>query len=201
MAWFNPLNEEYLNPSALDEAIKLARTAIELDPNLPDAYAELGYTLIRKGDFDAATAAVERAIELNPNFVNYRVATVLLNVGEAARAIEVAKAQMRLDPFYPFFAPLIVGEACYMLKQYREAQRWLRQATGRAPNHQYGHAFLAATYAQLGQLEDAHAETAEVLRLNPKYSIGRTQTRVSIFKHAKDIEHLVDGLRKAGLPE
>ena len=173
VAWFNPLNEEYLNPATLDQAINLARTAIELDPNLPDAYAELGYTLVRKGNFDAATAAVERAIELNPNFVNYRVATVLLNVGEAARAIEVAEAQMRLDPFYPHFAPLMVGEACYLLKQYPEAQRWLRQATGRAPNHQYGHAFLAATYAQLGQLEDARAETAEVLRLNPKYSVWR----------------------------
>jgi adenylate cyclase len=201
VAWFNPLNEEYLNASALDEAIKLARTAIELDSNLPEAYAELGYTLIRKGDFDAATAAVDRAIELNPNFVNYRIATVLLNVGEAARAIEVAKAQMRLDPFYPHFAPLIVGEAFYVLKQYREAQRWLRLATGRAPNHQYGHAFLAATYAQLGQPEDAHAEAAEVLRVNPKYSIGGTQKQVSIFKHAEDLAHLIDGLRKAGLPE
>ncbi len=201
VAWFNPLNEEYLNPSALDQAINFSRTAIELDSNLPDAYAELGYTLIRKGNFDAATAAVERAIELNSNFVNYRVATVLINVGEAARAIEVAKAQMRLDPFYPHFAPLMIGEACYLLKQYREAKHWLRQATGRAPNHQYGHAFLAATYAQLGQLEDAQAETAEVLRLNPKYSIGATQKRVSVFKRAEDMEHLVDGLRKAGLPE
>ncbi len=201
VAWFNPLNEEYLNPSALDQAIDLARTAIELDPNLPEAYAELGYSLIRQGNFDAATAAIERAIELNPNFANYRVATVLLNVGETARAIEVAKAQMRLDPFYPHFAPLLVGEAYYLLKQYREAQRWLRQATGRAPNHQYGHAFLAATYAQLGQIDDAHAEAAEVLRLNPKYSIGGTQNRVSNFKRAEDMEHLIDGLRKAGLPE
>jgi adenylate cyclase len=201
VAWFNPLNEEYLNPSTLEQVLNLARTAIELDPNLPEAYAELGYTLVRKGNFDAATAAVERAIELNPNFVNYRVATVLLNVGEAARAIGVAEAQMRLDPFYPHFAPLLVGEARYLLKQYPEAQRWLRQATGRAPNHQYGHAFLAATYAQLGQLEEAHAESAEVLRLNPKYSIGGTQKLVSIFKRVEDLEHLIDGLRKAGLPE
>lgn len=201
VAWFNPLNEEYLNPSALDEAISLARTAIELDPNLPEAYAELGYNLVRKRDFDAATSAVERAIELEPNFVNYRIAAVLINVGEAARAIEVAKTQMRLDPFHPHFAPLMIGEACYLLKQYDEAQRWLGQCTARAPNHQYGHAFLAATYAQLGRLEDARVEAAEVLRVNPKYSIRETQKRVSFFKRSEDMEHLVDGLRKAGLPE
>ena len=200
-AWLNPLNDEYLNPSALDRAIALARTAIELDPNLPEAYAELAYTIIRKRNFDAAAAAAERAIALNPNFVDYRIAQVLFSVRAPAGAIEIAKAQMRLDPFHPHFAPLMVGVAHYLLKQYEQAQRWLREASGRAPNHQYGHAFLAATYAQLGQLEDARAETAEVLRLNPKYTIGGTQKQVSNFKRAEDMEHLVDGLRKAGLPE
>jgi adenylate cyclase len=201
VAWLNPLNDEYLSPVTLDRAIALARTAIELNPNLPDAYAELGYNLIRKREFDAAIAAAERASALNQHFADYRVATVLFSVGEPRRAIEVAKTQMRLDPFHPHFAPLMVGIAHYLLKQYREAQHWLREATGRAPNHQYGHAFLAATYAQLGQLEDAHAEAAEVLRINPKYSIGGTQKRVSALKRAEDMENIVIGLQKAGLPE
>jgi adenylate cyclase len=200
VAWLNPLNEEYLNPSALDQAIKFARTAIELDPNLPEAYAEWGYTIIRKRNFDAATAAAERAMALNPNFADYRVATVFLMVGEFAKAIEIAKAQMRVDPFHPHLAPLIVGEAYYLLKEYGKAQRSLREAAGRTPDHQYGHAFLAAAYAQLGRLEDAHAEVAEVLRVNPNYTIG-TQNRVSILKRAEDIAHLLDGLRKAGFPE
>jgi adenylate cyclase len=201
VAWLNPLNDEYLSPVTLDRAIALARTAIELNPNLPDAYAELGYNLIRKREFDAAIAAAERAIALNQHFADYRVATVLFSVGEPRRAIDLAKAQMRLDPFHPHFAPLMVGIAHYLLKQYREAQHWLREATGRAPKHQYGHAFLAATYAQLGQFEDAYAEAAEVLRINPKYSISGTQKRVSALKRAEDMENLVIGLQKAGLPE
>ncbi len=200
VAWLNPLNEEYLSPSALDRAITLARRAIELDPNLPEGYAELAYNIIRKRDFDAGAAAVERAMALNPNLADYRIAQVLFSIGDAAKAIELAKMQMRLDPFHPHFAPLIAGEAYYVLKQYREAQHWLLEATGRAPNHQYGHAFLAATYAQLGQLGDAHAEAVEVLRVNPKYTIGK-QRQVSVMKRAEDVEHLVDGLRKAGLPE
>jgi adenylate cyclase len=200
VAWLNPVNEEYLSPATLDRAITLARTAIELDPNLPEAYAELAYNVIRKSDFDGATVAAERAIALNPNFVDYRLGQVFYSVGQPAKAIEIAKAQMRLDPFHPHFAPLIAGIAYYMLKEYQEAQRWLREATGRAPNHQYGHAFLAATYAQLGRAEDAHAEAVEVLRINSKYMIG-TQKQVSIFKRAEDSDHLLDGLRKAGLPE
>jgi adenylate cyclase len=201
VAWLNPVNDEYLSPTVLDRAIMSARTAIELDQNLPEAFAELAYNVVRKREFDAATVAAERVTTLNPNFADYRVATVYLSIGELAKAIEIAKAQMRLDPFHPHFAPLIVGEAHYLLRQYHEAQRWLRQATGRAPNHQYGHAFLAATYAQLGQLEEARAEAAEVLRINPDYTIGKTQKRVSNLKQAEDVEHLADGLRKSGLPE
>ena len=201
VAWLNPLNDEYLSPSALDQAIKLARIAIELNPNLPEAYAELGYNIIRKREFDAATAAVEKATALNSNFADYRVATVLVMVGEPVKAIEVVKAQMRHDPFHPHLAPLIMGEAYYLLKQHHDAKRWLCEAISRAPNHQYGHAWLAATYAQLGQLEDARAQAAEVLRVNPKYTIGDTQKRVSILKRAEDIEHMVAGLRQAGLPE
>jgi adenylate cyclase len=201
VAWLNPLDTEYLSQAALDRAIQLARKAIELNPNLPEAYAELGYNIIRKREFDAAASAAEKASALNSNFADYRVATVLVMVGEPVRAIEVAKAQMRHDPFHPHFAPLITGQAYYLLKQYHDAKRWLREAIGRAPNHQYGHAWLAATYAQLGQLEDAHAEAAEVLRVNAKYTIGGTQKRVSILKRAEDIEHMVIGLRRAGLPE
>jgi TolB-like protein len=200
VAWLNPLNDEYLSPTTLDLAIKFARTAIKLNPSLPEAYAELGYNIIRKRDFDAATAAAERAIALNPTFADYRLAQVFYSIGEPARAIAIAKEQMRLDPFHPHFAPLMVGVAHYHLKEYYDAQHWLSEAIGRAPNHQYGHAFLAATYAQLGRLEDAHAEAAEVLRLNPRYSISGTQERVSVLKRAEDMEHLVDGLRKAGLP-
>jgi adenylate cyclase len=200
VAWLNPLNDEYLNPSALDHAITLAYTAVELDPNLPEAYAELGYTIIRKRNFDTAAAAAQKALALNPEFADYRVAQVLFSVGEPAKAIEVAKGQMQRDPSHPHFAPLIAGEACYLMKQYREARRWLREATRRAPDHQYGHAFLAATYAQLRQSADAHMEAAKVLQLNPNYTIGK-QKQVSILRRQEDVDHFVDGLRMAGLPE
>jgi adenylate cyclase len=201
VAWLNPLDAEYQSPAALDRSIQLARRAIELDPNLPEAYAELAYTIVRKREFDAAATAAERAIALNSNFADYRLALVFILVGELAKAIAIAKAQMRLDPFHPHFAPLMLGEAYYLGKQYREAQHWLREATGRAPNHQYGHAWLAATYAQLSELENARAEAAEVLRLNPGFTINTTGRRVFVFKHTADMEHLVDGLRKAGLPD
>jgi adenylate cyclase len=63
------------------------------------------------------------------------------------------------------------------------------------------HLILAITYAQLGQDKEARAEAAEVLRLQPDYTIAGTSRKFIPFKHSRDEEHYVDGLRKAGLPE
>jgi hypothetical protein len=50
-------------------------------------------------------------------------------------------------------------------------------------------------------IEQARAEAAEVLRIEPKWTIGTQATRMSPFKRTQDAEHYFDGLRKAGLPE
>jgi adenylate cyclase len=63
------------------------------------------------------------------------------------------------------------------------------------------HVWLAAGLAQLGQLDEAHAEATEVLRIDPKFTIDGTQRRQALYKRPEDAEHLLDGLRKAGLPE
>jgi hypothetical protein len=54
--------------------------------------------------------------------------------------------------------------------------------------------------AQSGQLEEAKAEAAEVLRINPGFTIESTK-RFLAWKNPKDAEHFIDGMRKAGLPE
>ena len=60
---------------------------------------------------------------------------------------------------------------------------------------------LAATYARLDKLEDARGEAAEVLRLEPSYTIAGTTRRIVAFKQPRDDRHFFDGLRKAGLSE
>ncbi len=78
--------------------------------------------------------------------------------------------------------------------------RFFRECTSRLPNLQWPHLYLAAAYAQSGQLEEARKEAAEVLRINPGYTIESSK-RLAVFKDPKDVEHRLDGLRKAGLPE
>jgi adenylate cyclase len=60
--------------------------------------------------------------------------------------------------------------------------------------------WLASAYAQSGQFEEARAQAAEVLRINPGFTI-ESWKRLAVYKDPKDAEHLINGLRKAGLPE
>jgi adenylate cyclase len=138
---------------------------------------------------------------LNPNFTDWRLGDVLMFAGDSARAIEFGERHMRLDPFYAPIAPLFLGLAYYMLRQYSQALPLMRECASRAPNFRAAHVFLAATHAQLGNIEQAGAEAAEVLRIEPRYTIEGTQARLTPCKRPEDAEHFFDGLRKAGLPE
>jgi adenylate cyclase len=197
-AWTTALDGDFLNARALDLAYQFARKAVQLDPSLHLAHASLGLALMFRHEHDASIAAFERAIALNPNYVGWHFGAALVFAGESRRAIEVFEAYMRLDPFH---APLgFLGLAHYMLRQYAQALPILRDCVSRTPNRRAAHVWLAATYAQMGQLDEAGAEVAEVLRLVPNYSIAGTARRLVAFKRPKDDRHFFDGLRKAGLP-
>jgi adenylate cyclase len=186
-------------PEALNRAYQSASKAVQQAPNLPEAHVGLGWTLLWMRQHEAAIAAFERAVALNPNFTNWRYAFTLVFAGEPARAIQILEAHMRLDPFYEPFAPATRGLACYMLGRYAEALSHLRECISRAPNMRAARVWLTATYAQLGELEKARAEAAEVLRIDPCYTITGTPP-VTALKRPEDIKHISDGLRKAGLP-
>jgi adenylate cyclase len=121
--------------------------------------------------------------------------------GEPAKAIEVLEANIRLDPFQPLiFSFGNMGVANYLLKRYADAVRFWRECASCLPGLQAPHIGLASAYAQLGQLEEARAEAAEVLRINPGFTIEGYKPLMA-YKDPKDLAHRIDGLRKAGLPE
>jgi len=199
--WVNGLDSDFLSPAALDEAHHLARKAIELDPNLPEAHASLGFALVFKREHSVSIAALERAFALNPNYVDWRFAYPFVLAGQARRAIDVLDAYMRLDPLYAPYAFGFLGFAHYMLKQYPQALAALGECVLQVPTFRSARAWLAATYAQLGRMEEARAEAAELVRIQPDYTIAGVPRLIVGFKSPKDAKHFFDGLRKAGLPE
>ncbi len=198
--WALALDDDHLNPDALEEAHQSAEKAVQLDPNLPQAHAQLGYVLCFRGMPDAAVAQFERALELNPNFTDWRYAAVLVFAGQAERAIEVAKAHLRVDPFALPIARGYLGLAYLMLRRYSEALAPLSEFVSQSPNHRPGRVWLTAAYAHLGQLEEARAQAAQILRLDPHFVAAGTFRKMTTFWLPEDVEHVIHGLRKAGLP-
>ncbi len=74
----------------------------------------------------------------------------------------------------------------------------LKKALHYQPDYFRAHLALAVCYAALGREEEAHAEAAEVLRLNPKFSLDRFAKRFT-GKDQAEHERYVDALQKAGL--
>ena len=198
-AYLQPLDNDYLDRSVLDRALAIGRKALQLDSNLPQAHGNLGHVLTFMCEHDAAIVEHERALELNPNYSDWRFGTALVRGGEAARAIAILERHKRLDPFYVPMTLLWLGLAYYMVKQYSPALQTLRDCVSRAPEMRHGHAWLAATYSQLGQINEARAATAEALRIDPSYKINVVPPFP--FKNPEDVEHYFEGLRKAGVPE
>ena len=75
-----------------------------------------------------------------------------------------------------------------------------KKAIKMSPDHLHAHRNLAATYIYLDREEEARAEAAEVLRINPKFSLERYAKR-NPHKNKAAVERFIDALRKAGLPD
>jgi tetratricopeptide (TPR) repeat protein len=57
---------------------------------------------------------------------------------------------------------------------------------------------LATTYSQMGRDKEARAEVAEVLRINPKFSLD-FYAKTSALKDQSEKDKIINALRKAGL--
>ena len=200
-AWHDPTGADFLNPTVLDRAHVFARKAVQLDRNLPLAHAALGFVLTFKHQHDAAVAAFEKAVSLNPNYVAWHFGLALIVSGDAKRAVAVVHAYMRLDPFYMPYACFVLAYAHFMLEQYSQALPLLRDYVAQVPNFQPSRRLLAATLARMGHFQEARAEAAKVLRLAPGFTISGVARRLVSFKYARDDKHFFDALREAGLPE
>ena len=91
-----------------------------------------------------------------------------------------------------------VGAAYYLAGRPEEAIAPLKQYLTHYPNILGAHLTLAAVYSELGKEAEAQAEAAEVLRLNPKFSLEVHKERVPI-KDPAMLERHIAALRKAGL--
>jgi hypothetical protein len=68
------------------------------------------------------------------------------------------------------------------------------------PTPRYVDRYLAACHAQLGNADDARARAAMALRREPHFTLRR-YAKLEPFSSQTALDHMIEGMRKSGLPE
>src|SRR5262249_7988110 len=126
------------------------------------------------------------------------MAVVLSSVGRSEEAVESVEKALRLDPSRVDHNSFDLGSAYSSAGRLEEAVAPLKRYLARYPNILGAHLILAAVYSELGKDTEARAEAAEVLRLNPKFSLEVHKERAAIKDPAVLARHIT-ALRRAGL--
>jgi adenylate cyclase len=186
---------------ALDEAERWARRAVELNDQEPVSHMALGSALLWRRDHAGALAEFRRMIALDPNFAQGHAATglALMYAGRAAEALEPIAMAMRLDPHHSPIVLHFLAQANFSLGKYETAAQQLLERIARTPGTDSSRMLLASCYGHLGRAEDARAVWAELLKVNPDFSLEQ-RARVLPYKEARDFQRIAEGLAKAGLP-
>ncbi len=184
------------------EGLRLLRLAVSIDRNDYRALSLLGRTTAAVlGDFDAAKEMVDRAVALNPNSYGARQQRgwTYQIAGQPDEAIQAFERAVRISPFDPMLFSTFAGmsAAFISLGRYDEAVAAARKALRSNQTFAITHRCLAAALAQLGRDAEAREAGVRLLELQPNFRISKWLGRLGFWP----AERLVDGLRKAGLPE
>ena len=187
---------------SLAKAAECAERARAIDDDYSELHALLGFIHLIRGEFDAAIESGERAVALDPNgaYVTGFLGFALNWVGRPEEALNLARKAMRFSPLHPSWYVTVAAHANRLLGRYEEAVVLYQRAINQTPENITPHIGLTACYAEMGRLEDARAQAAEVLRIDPRYSIGRYATTLP-YKQPEHAQRSLDALREAGLPE
>jgi adenylate cyclase len=186
---------------SLEKAIELAQKAIALDDGYPGGHAILGMLYCYKREYDKALAEGERAVALNPSGADVHAfyGLILTYACRPEEAIPMFQKAIRFNPFGPGWYYIPFSFALQNMGRLEEAVAACKKALQLSPDSISAHVGLASTYSMMGREKEARAEAAEVLRINPKFSLDYL-SKVNPYKDPSVQENFViNPLRKAGL--
>ena len=187
------------SPTAyLSRAEELANKALGLNDSEVRARIILGRIHIFYHRYEQAQAELDRALGINPNDADGLAGrgNVLMWLGQTDAAVEILEQAQRIDPDLNAIDRFALSLAYYLKRRYdaaiQQAELNLRETAGA----NFSRIVLAAAYAQQNRSEDAARVVTVIRRDDPTFDAREFGTK---FLNAVDLEHLRDGLRKAGL--
>lgn len=202
LAWVHWCKVQMFAPecreASLDAAHREARLSVELDPADYRGHWAMGAVLRIRGEPDAAMAEYERALTLNGHDPDLLAewAEFLSYSGRAKDAVSEVQRAISSNRFHPDWYLRILVRAHYNARQYEEAIRLGRRFQNPRMSVLEN---IAASYAQLGLTQEARKAIGRMLGIKPDHSI-ELFVADNPEMDEKVLDHFVEGLRKAGLP-
>ena len=186
---------------SLRRAVELGKKAVDLDESNPYAHACLAFPYMYLKKFDQAISEAEKSISLAPNYAlgYFALGAVLVTVGRHKEAILALQKCLRLSPV-PVHSRVLGALAMSYREvgQYEESiATYKKELQIAGPDHLMAHLGMAFTYVMMGRENEARAQGAEVMRIDPEFSLERWIKSIPYDQFKKN--QIADGLRKAGL--
>jgi TolB-like protein/class 3 adenylate cyclase len=195
-------------PASADDvatATGLARRAAAAGNDDAVALALAGFALVAVGrDYGAGLDAARCAVEQNPgsSFVNFMAGSAMVWSDDLENGLILLERAMALGPLDPsFFMNLVMVAAAELCRGRSErAIELARRSVALNPHWDSAYWVLASAYARLDRLEEAQAALAKFLTQSPGATVTTLRKRLP-FRSGPSFDMILDGLRKAGLPE
>jgi adenylate cyclase len=186
---------------SLEKALELAQKVQSMDDSNPYVHGLLSIIYSLQKEHEKSIAEAERAVALNPGGANAHesYATSLYFACRWDEAINVYQKAIRLNPVGNSNQYNSLGVTYWAMGRFEEALSAFKKAVLLSPENLFPHINMAGTYMVMGREKEARAEVAEVLRINPKYTLNDFVTVCSIFKCQSEIDRMISFVRKAGL--
>jgi adenylate cyclase len=182
----------------LDRAEELANKALGIDGSEVRAHIVLGRIDLFHHRYEQAQAQLERAIAINPNDAGALAGrgNLLMWLGQTDAAIDSLEQARRIDPELNPIDRFALSLAYFLKRRCDAAIDQAELNLRETASANFSRIVLAAAYAEDDRAEDAARVAATVHTLDPTFDAREFGTK---FLSPNDLEHLRDGLRKAGL--
>lgn len=185
-------------PNPIGRAMTHALAATGLDPQ--NAYARCWLAIVHffRGENDKFELEAQLALSLNPNDPETLadIGHYYAFMGEFERGTELSRRAQQLNPLHPSWYHFSFARLYYSQKLYDQTISEVQKIG--LPHFYWTHLLTAAAKGQLGRA-DAAQSLAQILELKPRFSAREELRKWNAAPH--DLEHILEGLRKAGLKE
>jgi adenylate cyclase len=189
-----------------EEAVRLLRLALSIDDSDPEMLAMASInSAFMIGDSESEIEMADRAVALNPNsYIAWQNRGWVYKIaGLQEEAIRSFERAIRMSPIDPMLHRAFngMGMAFIELRRFDEAIVAGKKAQRQNPSYSATYRCLASAFAHLGRDAEAREAAARVLETDPAFTTISAFIARAPGLGKSGSKMLIEGLRKAGLPE